>query len=208
MTRLARAYRQAPADFWCRVWPEPGMSFQEIDRRPPEGLLQLLSSKTGTPYTQAVATTLAAYEQYSMPSENASGNGDSQHPGGSLYYRTCRGDAIRFCPQRLAEDAHSYFRRQWRLAFVTVCEHHGVRLHEECVNCGASVRYEKITVWEGSLASCYRCGQDLRRMAAAAMPRGESSTKLSALQQRLLEIIEPVEQAATSREGKSLVKPS
>lgn len=195
MTRLAKAYGQAPRDFWGRVWPR--ISFREIDHHPPEALLLLLSSKTGTPYAQVAATTLARYEEYSMQAESVSRNGGGEHRDGSLYYRTCRGNAIRFSPQCLAEDVQPSFRRRWRLAFVTICERRDGPLFSECGNCGAPARYEKVAVSAESLASCCRCGQDLRRMRAPEILPGELSARLYGFQQRLLEIIEPVKQAAT-----------
>src|SRR5438552_475194 len=44
---------------------------------------------------------------------------------------------LQYCPYCLHDDPDPYFRRRWRLTFVTVCPPHRCRLLDRCAACGA-----------------------------------------------------------------------
>lgn len=46
---------------------------------------------------------------------------------------------IQYCPSCLAADQVPYFRREWRIAFITCCETHETLLADSCPKCGASI---------------------------------------------------------------------
>lgn len=50
-----------------------------------------------------------------------------------------RRTGLQFCPACLASDPAPYFRRHWRLAFVTSCTRHGTLLRDRCPHCQAPV---------------------------------------------------------------------
>jgi len=110
--------------------------------------------------------------------------------GVSLYYRTWRGNTLQFCPACLAEDAVPYFRRSWRLAFVTLCARHGRRLLDRCAACRAPLRFELISLEAASLAVCYRCASDLRAAPATRVKAGQLTERVIQFQERLLRVVE------------------
>jgi hypothetical protein len=99
---------------------------------------------------------------------------------------------IQYCPQCLG-DPQPYYRKAWRLAFVTVCPTHKCQLASTCSECGsggflrATLRSPKQFRPDGGLQSCLQCGANLGRNSA--VPTGCSS-RVFALQGRLLEALE------------------
>lgn len=75
---------------------------------------------------------------------------------------------IQFCPQCLAEDTKPYFRRHWRLSFVSICTQHNRTLRDSCVACGAIFNFQLIDRARPALTSdlplsiCPECGHDAR----------------------------------------------
>lgn len=75
---------------------------------------------------------------------------------------------IQFCSQCLAEGESSYFRRQWRLAFITVCRTHRLQLSDTCPQCHANIQYRQSLSNHSydspffSIVYCYNCSADLR----------------------------------------------
>ncbi|MFW8642801.1 TniQ family protein [Rhizobium beringeri] len=53
--------------------------------------------------------------------------------------RRDRSTWLQFCSQCLADDAHPYFRRRWRLATRVACDTHGSRLRDRCPSCRSHV---------------------------------------------------------------------
>lgn len=69
---------------------------------------------------------------------------------------------LQFCPLCLADSAHSYFRREWRLATRLTCETHATRLRDRCPSCNQPV----IAFDQRQLLPqhhCVRCRYDFRR---------------------------------------------
>lgn len=73
-----------------------------------------------------------------------------------VYHRSRRRHGLCFCPVCLAEGP--FFRRQWRLAFWTVCPHHQVMLHDACPTCGGAVEPHR---QQYDLRLCSRCNRSL-----------------------------------------------
>ncbi len=74
-----------------------------------------------------------------------------------VYHRTRRLGGQQWCPRCLGEDAHPYYRLDWRLAFSTSCSKHGVILHDRCASCG-----DPAVPHRGVDPQCHRCGFDRR----------------------------------------------
>lgn len=73
-----------------------------------------------------------------------------------------------FCPQCIDGDRHGqpYFRRHWRLGFLTECSLHGCRLLDRCGACGSGVWPSwstrlKPEQWPECLGICFRCHSPL-----------------------------------------------
>jgi TniQ len=76
--------------------------------------------------------------------------------------------AVQFCPACLREDRTPYFRRVWRLAFVTVCPQHRTLLRDRCPSCGLAVVPHRTAfgtreqLLARTITHCHSCGFDLR----------------------------------------------
>ena len=75
---------------------------------------------------------------------------------------------LQYCLQCLQQDRKPYFRRTWRLAFITMCLTHKTQLLDRCQFCGAGVSYQIRTLTKNaglnaaSLTVCSACHRDLR----------------------------------------------
>lgn len=73
-----------------------------------------------------------------------------------VYHRSRRRHGLCFCPVCLSESP--FYRRQWRLAFWTVCPTHQVILHDACPSCGGTVEPHR---QQYDLSLCSRCDRSL-----------------------------------------------
>jgi hypothetical protein len=91
-----------------------------------------------------------------------------------VYHRVRTQYGLQFCPRCLAEDKEPYFRRRWRLAFVTVCVEHGVVLRDRCPRCGAAVNFHRDELGlrnkyaPASMRLCHSCRFDLRTVGGGS----------------------------------------
>ncbi len=137
MVRLARAYGVQPVWFWNRVWKRDGVAYRYVDRSAPEELLRLLSAGTATGYQRVVRTTLLSFTGVrSIPAAAGS---------------------LRYCPECLAADREPYFRRQWQMGFLLLCDRHGLALRAACPRCREPLMPELLPLDIGSLACCSYC---------------------------------------------------
>lgn len=139
---------------------------RDIDRLAPDWLINELSIRTGTPIEAAHATTLRAFEGTLFKKFKASGNLPWVLSLG-MYHRKHSAYGQQFCPLCLGTDSTPYFRRTWRLAFVTTCPTHKIMLHDRCHVCGASVSFHRSEMGRGGMsdaigmAICHACCEDL-----------------------------------------------
>ncbi|QZA77470.1 TniQ family protein [Deefgea tanakiae] len=144
-------------------------------------VIQKLADLAGKAPEDIHALTLAAYEGTLYPEHNAHGHTRWILPLG-IYHRTWKRFGLQFCPLCLAEDAEPYFRRAWRLAFSTVCDRHGILMHDCCHRCGAPVAFFRNDVGYRarhqfkSSACCSICGTDLSRAPAYDPPGTDGQT--------------------------------
>ena len=99
---------------------------RDIDRLADREVLAVLAEKTATPFERAFGTTLAAYEGF-LFDEYARCAHIPWIMRVGVYHRvrTRFGFSSVGVPR---EDEDPYYRRKWRLAFVTYCERHGAPL--------------------------------------------------------------------------------
>jgi hypothetical protein len=158
---------------------------RDIDRSASDELLGLLSAQTGSTVDELRGGLLSAYEGTLFSAHNAFGNTKWILPLG-IYHRTRRAFGVQFCPLCLFFDPIPYFRRRWRLALSTICEHHGNMLHDRCPACGSAVVYFRNDLGRrsdyriGDHASCWQCGFDLRR-APVFSPSGPDGKAIMGL---------------------------
>lgn len=160
LVRLARAHGLRLHTFCDLAWWHKAIWNRDIDKSADEEILRVLSEKTATPIERVRQTTLAAYEGWLYEKHNSYGNTRWIMPVG-VYHRTRKRPGLQYCPMCLREDEDPYFRRRWRLAFVTLCERHGRLLLDRCPRCRAPVNFHRNQVDMKSITVCFGCGFDL-----------------------------------------------
>lgn len=179
--------------FTSITWRGKSIWNRDIDKSVDTEVLDVLSARTGISLEHVKGTTLAAYEGRVYEKHNPNGNTLWIMPVG-IYHRTRQKFGLQFCPICLAEDKEPYFRRRWRLAFVTLCDEHRIALLDRCSACGASVNFHRDELGDrnkrvaSSMTLCHSCGRDLREAAThCEMPTvSESEVKF---QRMLMEAI-------------------
>lgn len=139
---------------------------RDIDRLGPDWLVDVLSERTGTPIEIARGTTLRSYEGRLYPVFRTSG-ALQWITTLQMFHRTRQGFGMQYCPQCLLEDLVPYFRKAWRVAFVTTCATHQCMLRDRCFACGAGVAFHRGDMGNPqgqhreSIADCFACGASL-----------------------------------------------
>ncbi|MDQ3818853.1 MAG: TniQ family protein, partial [Acidobacteriota bacterium] len=128
--------------FCTLLWDKRPIWNRDIDKCADDGILTVLEQRTGTPFERVRASTLAAYEGALYERHNAFGNTFWIMPLG-IYHRIRRMHGVQYCPSCLEEDKTPYFRRAWRLAFVTVCAKHRRLLLDACPRCDGPVNFHR-----------------------------------------------------------------
>lgn len=144
---------------------------RDIDRLAPAWLVKELCSKTGTSQEEVWNTTLRAYEGLLYPKFRMSG-ALKWILTLKMYHRKRQGYGLQFCPACLAGDAIPYFRKCWRVAFNTVCVHHGTMLLDRCPRCTMAIAIHRLDMALADsiellpMSYCHACGFDFRHAPA------------------------------------------
>lgn len=154
--RLAYANGVAPRGFSRVLGTGSGMWSAALDLRLRSDVATLLQANTGVSPHQLSAMTLShgLLKPLLLPLRR-----DGRRDGSTW---------LQFCSQCLADDAHPYFRRRWRLASRISCIRHGCRLRDRCPSCRSRV----VVFDQSELVAqhyCVRCGYDLRRASLIAI---------------------------------------
>lgn len=139
----------------------------DLDRHASDHLLAGISRRTAIPCACLFRATLRSYEGSLIEKLRKSGSEKWLLPiGVTRGYGERFG--IQFCPECLSSDKAPYYRRHWRIAFVTLCDHHHRLLLDRCPHCRSSVNPVRSEValpfdrLDETLIRCFYCGQDLR----------------------------------------------
>lgn len=82
---------------------------------------------------------------------------------------TKRSGGLQYCPVCLGEDARPYFRKQWRLAWHTVCEKHQSLLLDRCHACNSPLEPQRLLAEDSHLKVCATCKADLGHAPAQSL---------------------------------------
>lgn len=151
-----------------------GLWSTDVDRQAREAVVEILAAASATPLQAASKTTLAEYVSAGLLP------GEVDHGGYApwilplhLHHRLRRQPGLLYCPLCLAEGT-PYYRRTWRLAFITMCTRHAINLLDRCPHCGEPVMIHRADMarrtsapQEGTLRRCWHCRQDLTHTQAA-----------------------------------------
>lgn len=141
---------------------------RDIDKLGPDWLIEGMAKLTGISLTEAGATALRSYEGVVYGNINPNGNTKWIMPLG-IYHRLHRRRGLQYCPVCLALSDEPHFKKQWRLAFYTMCETHQVMLRDSCPECDCPIVFYrgdigyKTRFSVRSIRHCYSCGADLAR---------------------------------------------
>lgn len=173
LVRLTMAHALKLHTFCSLVWScRKDIWNRDIDKCADQSILEVLSKKTATPPEDVARTTLSDYQGRLYEKHNPYGNTRWIMPVG-VYHRTRRSYGLQFCPRCLAEDKEPYYRRSWRLAFITFCETHDSSLYDCCPQCAAPINFHRNELGDRrkwtpeSIAQCSACRHDLREVPAA-----------------------------------------
>lgn len=166
LVRLAQANAIGIHDFCAIAWPGLNVLRRDLDRGLPDMVLRDLATRARLSLARVRATTLASWEGHLVDHWDLT-TGKVPWVLPLARGRRARG-GLQFCPDCLREGRHLYFRRSWRLAWVTLCLRHGGRpLNDVCCACKEPVSL--VEAWEKRwmehqlpLTQCRRCGLDLR----------------------------------------------
>lgn len=185
LTRLSLAHGLTLRAFCPRVWPTARVWGKAVDWRSSETLLTGLAEKTALPRPRLAAASLSAYEGWLVEVINP-----RVYPSWLLrngmhrYYR--RLPSLQYCPHCLRADTQPYFRRHWRLGFITVCAQHQRRLRDRCPKCRQPVNFHWLAADAPTLATCYRCGFDVRQARTRRLTNHPLHQRLIAFQTAIL----------------------
>lgn len=154
--RLALVNGVAPRSFANVLGLGDGMWSSRLDLVLPRHVARLLSDHTGLAIKKLSAMRMSggAMAPLLLPLR------DNAHRNRSTW--------MQYCPQCLAADEVSYFRRQWRLASRVSCFVHGCGLRDRCPACYAGIAaFDQSELLPQHI--CVRCGFDLRAAPKASV---------------------------------------
>jgi hypothetical protein len=175
-------------DLFCSaIWSGNLVRGRDVDRLSDEAVINLLAARTGLTPARVAETTVSAYEGALFEKRNRHGY-TPWITSLRIYCLDRKNFGLQFCPRCLAEDREPYFRRRWRLAFVTLCERHHILLSDRCRKCGLAVNPARNELDNNGvniaqiMTQCHGCGFDLRKARNAR----EILTQEVVYQRRLL----------------------
>lgn len=151
---------------------------RDIDRTLPRRFIKPLADWTGQSVPRIRAMTLAALQLRVSGSIVPRGVSAWVLPLG-VFHRVRRRSGVQFCPACLRERP-AFVPASWRLAFVTVCLKHNVKLHDRCPACGGCFMFHRMRPDAAGRWVCCHCRYDLGR-AKRETPKSD----LVRLQERL-----------------------
>ena len=158
LVRVAHANGASPWRFYSFHLSGPSIWTRDIDRNAELSLLTEVSRLAQVDLSILHGMTMQSWED-AMTDGRRSGRAQSIAPcinvvGSSRKMRKHFG--MQYCAECLREEP--YFRKAWRLSFVTTCTRHQADLRDCCVTCGASIAF---CASEISLLHCFKCGRSL-----------------------------------------------
>lgn len=147
------------------VFPQVKIWNRDIDKCATEEFLELLEMKTGVCFGELRKTRLQEFEGKIYEKHNPKGNTVWIMPVG-VFHSVRRQFGLQICPACLAEDKLSYYRKIWRLSFITICQKHYYQLFDECPDCSQPIMFHRNELGSRnkyriqSLTVCSFCGTD------------------------------------------------
>lgn len=164
LLRVAAGLDLRPTRFLSAIWgSRRSLLNQDLDNFVPRHIAQRVADGTCIEVDDVHAMTLANYAGSLLVNHNPRGRNPWLLPT-TIKSNDRRRRGLQFCPECLATDRTPYFRRRWRLAFVTTCTKHLTILHDGCPTCGEIVHPHRAL----TPTHCFRCGGPLCLPSSAA----------------------------------------
>jgi len=171
LMRLSHANGFLPHSFCSQLWPGRAIWNRDIDHLSLPEVTNDLARLTAITVQRAEQTTLHAYEGTVFENYILSGRTRWILPVG-VWHRVHLRYGLQYCPDCLATDETPYFRRAWRLAFVTECLRHRRPLLDRCPSCAKPINFHHNKGIREDLIHCYACGTKLTQGKQLRVPVG------------------------------------
>jgi TniQ len=139
----------------------------DLDKSVKDETLKVLARNTGIPLARVRQMPLGALKGRLFRKFNVEGVNRWILQVGVFHAARLR-PGMQCCPTCLREDEIPYYRRIWRLSFVTICPVHWIPLIDRCPKCQAPIVFHRREFGQSSLVSahpmtlCQACDHDLR----------------------------------------------
>lgn len=157
LTRCAYAHGQGVHVFRKMYLPDAVLWCRDIDRSPAQSIVSRLAELGRLEPASLESCTLAALG--GLKQMKLSRGRWPWVLSVGVYHRLRRRHGLQFCRACLAETP-LYYRRIWRLGFMTRCPLHGERLFDACPHCDATVSPHRSLALQ--MECCHFCGFDFR----------------------------------------------
>jgi hypothetical protein len=167
LLRLASGLDLRPPRFLSAVWGSSrSLLNQDLDNYAPPHIATRIAAGTCITLDEVEQMTLASYAGTLLLNHNHRGRNPWLLPT-TIKSNDRQRRGLQYCPECLAEDAKPYFRRRWRLAFVTICTQHRILLRDGCPSCGEIIHLHRAPTF----AHCFKCGESLCTGRRSDAPR-------------------------------------
>lgn len=168
MTRLAIENKLAIHTLYHTILDYRGQIWnRDIDRSAKPDLIQRLVDATGQTKEAIQNLTLQSYNGTLVEKVHSDRYSRWILPIG-VAHRIRRRFGQQFCPACLREGTTPYFRKRWRLSFITTCEQHRCLLHDMCIQCHSPIMFYRSSmsiqgyIRENKISKCCVCDFDIR----------------------------------------------
>ena len=156
LSRIAFSHRDSLISFCKHEWPSNHFHYHDIDVLAPKKLISTLVHKTAASRQEAAGSCLNTWDGLLYPQAMLGGKARFIMAAGAGAH-ICRSAGMQWCPECLLTDSIPYWRKVWRLSFITCCTVHSIRLADRCQDCG-----ERAIPRRRADTRCWSCLADLR----------------------------------------------
>lgn len=178
LVRIANVYQIKLHTLCHAIWPYKQIWTRNIDNSVDDEIINTLSDYTATPYNRIYNMTLKSFQGNIFEKHIQNGNTKWVLPLGR-YHRINKMPGQQFCQLCLKEDIIPYYRRSWRLGFITSCSKHKTILQNTCSQCGSPINFHRIPTESDSLIVCSECKS---KFIESTYVSSKASSKLSQFQ--------------------------
>lgn len=172
-SRLAIRNGLSPSELYRVALPGGRLFRADLDRSSSSELLSELELRTGTESKNLREMTFRRWYASLIGEDDGYCKLPWLPASGTMQSKRCFGQQV--CPLCLKDDAAPYFRINWRLSFITVCQIHKTGLIDRCSACQAPIQPLYVSAEMRSIDRCWNCGASYS--ATTPEPIGDDRTQ-------------------------------